>query len=397
MGQAPPSAETNTDGVGTPFYRSGEFGHERPVTRIWTTKPHRIASKSDVFVCVVGANSGAVNLGADGAIGRSVAAITPGSDLDQNYLFHFLTSLTMTLRGGTQGSAQGVITKADLRAINVPLPRLGEQLRIVEILEDHLSRLDAADRTLRTSLARLDRLVPSVLAQHLHSMHERGVPLGAIGDLADTALGKMLDAKRIGGTPTRYLANINVRWGTFELDHLKDVPLTDVERKKFELRPGDILACEGGEPGRCAVWQLEESDIAYQKALHRIRVRNKNALEPRFLALMLQEGIQSHRWNSLFTGTTIKHLPQEKLRRITVPIPPISTQLSVVGEVEDTQQHVARLARATAEARARGSRLRQAVLTAAFRGKLTGRRIDQEIIEELAAIPAGPSEAMATA
>src|SRR5258706_2526100 len=77
MGQATPGSECNFDGNGTPFVKAGEFGESRPIIREWTTKPLKYAKVNDVLVCVVGATCGKLNLGADCAIGRSVAAIRP--------------------------------------------------------------------------------------------------------------------------------------------------------------------------------------------------------------------------------------------------------------------------------------------------------------------------------
>lgn len=77
MGQAPSSKDTNFEGRGTPFVKVGEFGEHRPVTREWTTNPLRMARKTDVLLCVVGATCGKINLGEECAIGRSVAAIRP--------------------------------------------------------------------------------------------------------------------------------------------------------------------------------------------------------------------------------------------------------------------------------------------------------------------------------
>ena len=90
MGQAPPGDQCNKDGVGTPFVKAGEFTAQFPLIREWTTKPLKIANRSDVLVCVVGATAGKVNLGEDCAIGRSVAAVRPSPDeLDQRYLYYF--------------------------------------------------------------------------------------------------------------------------------------------------------------------------------------------------------------------------------------------------------------------------------------------------------------------
>lgn len=84
MGQAPPGAECNTNGVGTIFVKTGEFGEVFPVVREWTTKPLKFAKHGDVLICVVGATVGKLNLAIDCAIGRSVAAIRPSSDLETN-------------------------------------------------------------------------------------------------------------------------------------------------------------------------------------------------------------------------------------------------------------------------------------------------------------------------
>ena len=92
-----------------------------------------------------------------------------------------------------------------------------------------------------------------------------------LGDIADLSLGKMLDAVKNRGQPREYLSNIDVRWGSFDLDHLKQMRFEDCELEKFGLRLGDIVMCEGGEPGRCAIWKNERPGMMIQKALHRIR------------------------------------------------------------------------------------------------------------------------------
>jgi len=137
MGQAPPGNTCNFDGKGTPFVKAGEFGERRPVIWEWTTKPLKVAMSSDVLVCVVGATCGKLNLGADCAIGRSVAAIRPDpSLLNQGFLYAFLQGWTLRLRLGSQGSAQGVITKEMLASIPMPVPPLVEQERIVKLLDE---------------------------------------------------------------------------------------------------------------------------------------------------------------------------------------------------------------------------------------------------------------------
>ena len=103
-------------------------------------------------------------------------------------------------------------------------------------------------------------------------------PLGAVADLC---LGKMLDQKKNRGEPLPYLANVNVRWGEFVLDNLRTMRFEPKEFERYGLKFGDIVMCEGGEPGRCAIWKNQTSQMMIQKALHRIRP--KEILDYRFL------------------------------------------------------------------------------------------------------------------
>lgn len=90
-------------------------------------------------------------------------------------------------------------------------------------------------------------------------------------DVADFTLGKMLDQKKNRGEPLPYLANVNVRWGAFELDDLRYMKFESHEVERYSLKYGDIVMCEGGEPGRCAIWKKHQPGMMIQKALHRIR------------------------------------------------------------------------------------------------------------------------------
>ena len=69
-------------------------------------------------------------------------------------------------------------------------------------------------------------------------------------EVADFALGKMLDKAKNRGDLLPYLANVNVRWGDFDLVDLREMRFESSEIERYSVRPGDIVMCEGGEPGR---------------------------------------------------------------------------------------------------------------------------------------------------
>jgi type I restriction enzyme S subunit len=150
-----------------------------------------------------------------------------------------------------------------------------------------------------------------------------------LGSIADLCLGKMLDQNKNRGEPLPYLANVNVRWGEFALEDLRTMRFEAHEMERYGLHFGDIVMCEGGEPGRCAIWRDQVPGMMIQKALHRIRPRE--LLDYRFLYYNLLHIGNTKGFDQYFTGATIKHLPGEKLAKVEVFVPPLAEQKCIAG------------------------------------------------------------------
>ena len=87
-----------------------------------------------------------------------------------------------------------------------------------------------------------------------------------LGDVTDSCLGKMLDQRKNRGEYQPYLANVNVRWGSFDLADLSLMRFEEDEQERYGLKYGDLVICEGGEPGRCAIWKEQIPNMKIQKA-----------------------------------------------------------------------------------------------------------------------------------
>jgi type I restriction enzyme S subunit len=178
MGQAPSSKDCNFEERGTPFVKVGEFGTSRPVIREWTTNPLRLAHRTDVLLCVVGATCGKINLGEECAIGRSVAALRPNTSLlDQMYLYYFMLTLVEQLRSGSVGAAQTVISKEMVENVEIPLRAIPEQRRIVGILDEAFEGIATAkanaEKNLQNARALFESHLQSVFAQRGEGWVER--------------------------------------------------------------------------------------------------------------------------------------------------------------------------------------------------------------------------------
>ena len=146
----------------------------------------------------------------------------------------------------------------------------------------------------------------------------------------------MLDAKKNRGIPQPYLANVNVRWGSFDLEDLPLMRFEESENERYGLKFGDIVVCEGGEPGRCAIWKDQVPNMKIQKALHRVRCHEN--VDYRFLYYYLLWAGQKGLFDQYCTGSTIKHLPGEKLKLLPISLPPPAEQrriAEILGSLDD--------------------------------------------------------------
>ena len=193
----------------------------------------------------------------------------------------------------------------------------------------------------------------------------------------DSVLGKMLDKEKNKGELKPYLRNVNVRWGSFVLDGLLEMRFEESEFQRYSLVEGDLVICEGGEPGRCAVWkEAFGSQMYVQKALHRVRFTP--SVDPYFVQLYFEYAASNRHLESLFTGTTIKHLTGEKLARFALPLCNRLEQIEVMAELESKLSEADQLDQTLATALQQADALRQSILKKAFHGQLVKQAKNEE-------------------
>lgn len=283
-----------------------------------------------------------------GADGVKVLQVQEG--FDPKFVFHYLRSRDVPSAGYSRHFKF-------LKEIAVPRPPLSEQRRIAAIL-DHADTLRAKRRQV---LTHLDALAESIF----NDMFDGDLPCVPLGDLAETRLGKMLDAKKQTGEHLRpYLRNANVQWFRFDLADLLKMDFNEKERSSLSLENGDILICEGGQPGRSAIWRGELEECYFQKALHRVRLGS--ALEPEYFVRMMKRTVDTNGLKDFVTSSTIAHLTGEKLRTLPIPVPPLHLQREFAARIAQ----VAHQHDATLGACASVDNLFASLHSRAFRGEL---------------------------
>jgi type I restriction enzyme S subunit len=255
--------------------------------------------------------------------------------LDQDFLYAFLRShlFKNQMESFVIGSAQPNFGPSHLKQMLIPCPDLPTQRKIAGVLSAYDDLIENNSRR----IAILEEMAQAIYREWFVNFRFPGhenvklidSPLGIIPEgwerkqlreIAYLRLGKMLDAKKNKGELMPYLANVNLRWGDFELQNLREMRFEAHEIEAYGLKYGDIVMCEGGEPGRCAIWTERIPNMMIQKAIHRIRSLKK--VDFRWLYHTLRHKAQTGQLEALFTGATIKHLPREKLDIVILGVPP---------------------------------------------------------------------------
>jgi len=274
--------------------------------------------------------------------------------------------------GTSAGSLSPRTNWESLAGYEFALPPLEEQRRIAEVLGAGDETIKSMDEGVRQGERLYSALLVAVFGPHVSAAKSGCVQKARakgkswtwhrVDELFDLQLGKMSSKKaREGKDQTSYIKNNNVLWGAFELNDLPTMSFSSTERQKFSLQEGDLIVCEGGEIGRAAIWRSVDREIVYQKALHRLRPLDRRAL-PGFFLHYLRYCALFGILEKIATGTTLLHLPQERLAELLLPFPVPSEQEDCIRSFEDVRSGVVQLQARGKAARAFKAKLLEEVV-----------------------------------
>lgn len=344
---------------------------------------------------------------------QAIAHAIPGPRVLPKYLFHFFRSQREALQAAGKGATQSNIGQGVLKTWPISFPVvLDEQRRVVDVLEEHLSHLDANTEILSSATRRLKVLQESLTTRAitgyevpgprrpaelaLDNCHDGSLPDLPIdwrwlrlGDVAEVVGGITKDGSKQGRDDlieVPYLRVANVQRAALALENVSTIRVPEHKAEALALQPGDVLLNEGGDRDKLArgwVWEGQIADCIHQNHVFRARV-TEPGLSPYFLSWTTNT--IGSRWAEINgkQSVNLASISLRMIRRMPVVVPPPHVSTTVVNVLHEKLESLSRLQHSLSVARDRGMRLRRALLSAAFSGQLTGRSSDTEIIEELA-------------
>lgn len=254
----------------------------------------------------------------------------------QRYLFHVLRRAKESFVRQARGATIQGITREVVSSFKFDLPTYSEQERIAAIL-DKASRVS---ESVATSSLMKPHIIRSVFLDMFGDMltNTKDWPIIKLGNACESQLGKAISREaKLCQSPSKYLRNANVQWRKVDITDLKEMDFKPKEKDKLKLRNGDVLATEGGDVGRCAIWSNGNTEIYFQNSLHRIRV-DETILTAEYLVEYF--AIMSERGGLIreTTQVTIAHLTGQKLKNLPLPLPPLHLQQKFIQKLNQIEK-----------------------------------------------------------
>ena len=325
----------------------------------------RLNPKGSVLIAMYGATIGKIGILSFPATTNQACCACYEYSINQMFLFYFLLANRENFIAMGGGGAQPNISKEKIISTSMPLPPLKEQERIVAEIERWLSFVDIVEKEksdLQSTiclvkskildLAIHGKLVPqdpndepaSELLKRINPKaeiitdngHYQKLPEGwcicHINEISESLLGKTLDRTKDSGEFKRYVCAVNVQWGYFDFTTQKEFRIEAKDFERYAVKKGDLLICEGGDVGRCAIWDTD-TEMYYQNALHRVRC--KLGISEKYLQYSLWHFKLNGVIDSLCKGVTIKHFTQSTMNKLEIPLPPFAEQQRIVAKIEE--------------------------------------------------------------
>lgn len=374
-GQSPESKYYNTTGEGLPFFQGkADFGELYPAIRVYCSQPTKIAEKDDILLSVR-APVGPTNLApCKVCIGRGLTAIRPSEVLLTRYVLLFFRYFEAQLASKGTGTTFKAITQDVVKNLEIPIPPLPEQERIVSRIEELFSQLDAGVETLKKTKAQLAVYRQAVLKEAFDSIEDQYFHTLNTAILGSPQNGLYKPKSDYGDNGTPILRIDGFYDGFIVKDYCyKRVNLTVDEITRYSLEIGDLVVNRVNSMpylGKCALVRALGETTVFESNMMRIKLDSEK-LNGDFLTYYLSSSTgKKELTKNAKQAVNQASINQTDVGNAIVPLPPVEIQkrlltyiesrLSVCDSIEQTVDSTLQQAEA----------MRQSILKDAFEGRL---------------------------
>lgn len=339
-----------------------------------------LARKGQLILSRIDARNGAIGVVPDSLDGSVVSTDFPLFAIDENRIvpryFEWL-SKTKPFVELCQKASEGTTNRVRLQEdrflnLQIPLPPLPEQRRIVARIEELAAKINEARGLRERTVAETN----GIIGNHIKRIFERGRDVGwKCGTLGEYVIDDCYGTSEKtndddSGIPVLRMGNIQN--GRLDLRDLKYLHIAEKDRAKLFLKRGDILVNRTNSAelvGKCAVFDVE-GDYAFASYLIRLRLGAERA-DPRLVVSYINSPAgRAYMFSERKQMTGQANVNATKLKALPVVLPPLTEQRRVMAELDAMQLQIDQVKKLQAETATELAALMPSILDKAFRGEL---------------------------
>ena len=343
---------------GYPFESSyfTEDQNNIPLIRIRDIKPGKASTyysgsfleeyrirKGDILVGM----DGEFNLGKwndrDGLLNQRVLKLKSkeGYSLD-GYLFHYMGPLFKKIEKETAGGSVKHLSAKVINNIQIPIPSLSEQQRIVGILDTFTSSIE----NLKEQIAQRGKQYEYYRDKLLDLEGKDGVEMNKLEDVCDIKgrigfRGYTRDDQVSKGEGAISLTATNIT--NQRIDYTNNTYITwekYYESPEIMVQNGDIIVCQRGSIGKIAlVENLEEKATINPQLL----LLKKIKINIKYLAHTLWGKYFQYDLSQIVGHGTVQMIAQKDFKKLTIPVPSLSEQQRIVSILDTFEASIRNL------------------------------------------------------
>lgn len=272
----------------------------------------------------------------------------------------------LTLRFPEKGYARHYqhIEKMDLF-----LPTVSEQRRIVSRIEELFSKLDKGVETLQTIKQQLAVYRQAVLTEAFEGI-ENTVELGSIASIVDPHPSHRTPVEVIGGVPYIGVGDIDYVHHVIDFSSARKVSndILQDHLSRYTLHDGDFIMGKIGTIGKPFIIALPQN---YTLSANVILIQpNKKVVIPKYLFWQVSSSQITKQLLEGSTSTTQPAFGIKKARLLSIKICSLEEQNRIVQKIESHLSLCDDIGQSVTAALSQAEAMRQSILKQAFEGKL---------------------------
>ena len=311
---------------------------------------------------------------------EAIVNFPPIKDIDLHYLHKYFLYYNWDKASEGDTKVKGkTLNKEKLKNIDIPIPPLSEQKRIVKFLDEEFSKIDTLETNAETNLKNAKELFETTLEKELNPLSRHSerseessaeLPSGwewkTLGDVCEKISdGSHNPPKGTAANEYKMLSSKNIFNDSLNFDDPRFLTKEefDLENKRTNVKKGDILLTIVGTIGRCCVF-LEDEPVVFQRSVAVLKP-NVSLVYSRFLMY----GIIALNIEKLGRGAAQKGVYLKQLSNISIPLPPLSVQKEIVARLDKLSEDVKRLEANYKQIIANCDELKKSILKKTFEGE----------------------------